>query len=465
MGLWQDVQFATRLLVKDKWFTLVATLALAFGIGVNATVFTFVNAVLLRGLPFRTRTASWRSAPLATGAQPQHGRVVSRLQGLERGDRDVYAVWRAPTGGDDERQRRGAAPERYCGAFISAARVQAGAVRRRSSAAISCPRTIGQAPTAVVMLGNSVWQNRYGGEPGVIGRTIRINEIPAIVIGVMPDGFKFPAERRSVAAADARCRTGHATAQRAQLRRSSAGCRRRSLEQAQAELLDDQRTTRHATIPTPTRTSQATLQTVQRARQRRPDPLRVPVADGRRGVRAADRLRQRRQPAARSRRQSRPRDLRSRLAGRLARAASCVSCSSRACCWRSLPALSASRSSAVGIRLFDIATVEDVGRPYWIHFTMDFRVFAYFAARSASSPPSSSASHRRCTSPRTDVNEVLKEGGRSGSAGMRVRRWAGALVVAELALTLVLLAGAGFMMRNFMTMYRLDIGVRDRRGC
>ena len=51
MGLWQDVQFALRLLVKDKWFTLVATLALAFGIGVNATVFTFVNAVLLRGLP------------------------------------------------------------------------------------------------------------------------------------------------------------------------------------------------------------------------------------------------------------------------------------------------------------------------------------------------------------------------------------------------------------------------------
>src|ERR687895_1541178 len=52
MGLWQDLQFAIRLLVKDKWFTLVAACALALGIGVNATVFTFVNAVLLRGLPF-----------------------------------------------------------------------------------------------------------------------------------------------------------------------------------------------------------------------------------------------------------------------------------------------------------------------------------------------------------------------------------------------------------------------------
>jgi hypothetical protein len=52
MTLWQDVRFAVRLLVKDRWFTLVATIALALGIGVNATVFTFVNAVLIRSLPF-----------------------------------------------------------------------------------------------------------------------------------------------------------------------------------------------------------------------------------------------------------------------------------------------------------------------------------------------------------------------------------------------------------------------------
>src|SRR2546429_9965946 len=52
MGLLQDVRFAVRLLIKDRWFTAVAAVALALGIGVNATVFTFVNAVLIRGLPF-----------------------------------------------------------------------------------------------------------------------------------------------------------------------------------------------------------------------------------------------------------------------------------------------------------------------------------------------------------------------------------------------------------------------------
>ena len=52
MNLLQDLKFAVRLLIKDRWFTAVAVIALALGIGVNATVFTFVNAVLIRGLPF-----------------------------------------------------------------------------------------------------------------------------------------------------------------------------------------------------------------------------------------------------------------------------------------------------------------------------------------------------------------------------------------------------------------------------
>ena len=52
MGVLQDVRFAIRLLVKDRWFTAAAAVALALGIGVNNTVFTLMNAVLLRGLPF-----------------------------------------------------------------------------------------------------------------------------------------------------------------------------------------------------------------------------------------------------------------------------------------------------------------------------------------------------------------------------------------------------------------------------
>ena len=64
---------------------------------------------------------------------------------------------------------------------------------------------------------------------------------------------------------------------------------------------------------------------------------------------------------------------------------------------------------------------------------------------------------------KTNVNEVLKEGGRSGSGGLRARRWTTALIVTELALTLVLLAGAGFMMRSFLNMYRQDVGFETSR--
>src|SRR5262245_58531867 len=52
MSFLHDLRYAARLLVKDRWFTLVAATALGLGIGVNTAVFTFVNAVLIRGLPF-----------------------------------------------------------------------------------------------------------------------------------------------------------------------------------------------------------------------------------------------------------------------------------------------------------------------------------------------------------------------------------------------------------------------------
>ncbi len=53
MSLFHDLRFAVRLLIKDRWFTFVAVLALALGMAANNAVFTFVNAVLLRGIPFR----------------------------------------------------------------------------------------------------------------------------------------------------------------------------------------------------------------------------------------------------------------------------------------------------------------------------------------------------------------------------------------------------------------------------
>src|SRR5688500_7013060 len=190
MGLWQDLQFAVRLLIKDKWFTLVAAVALALGIGVNATVFTFVNAVLIRGLPI---PESHRA--MAVGS---FDRVRNQPRGVSYLD---FRDWRdssrsfemlgayngLPANVSDE----GQPPERFQGSHMSAVNFQIlgtqPVIGRTFTADEDRP---GAAP--VVILGHGMWVNRYGSNPSIIGRTIMVNDIPATVLGVKPDGFKFP---------------------------------------------------------------------------------------------------------------------------------------------------------------------------------------------------------------------------------------------------------------------------------
>src|SRR3977135_394355 len=117
MAFLQDLRFAVRLLIKDKWFTLVAALALALGIGVNATVFTFVNAVLIRGLPIN---------------DPDRVMVVGTRDGRNR-DRDMsypdfddyrratraFSGMAAYSGQTMNVSDEGRAPERFQGPYIS----------------------------------------------------------------------------------------------------------------------------------------------------------------------------------------------------------------------------------------------------------------------------------------------------------------------------------------------------------
>src|SRR4029077_12740480 len=110
-----------------------------------------------------------------------------------------------------------------------------------------------------------------------------------------------------------------------------------------------------------------------------------------------------------------------------------------------------------GIRIFD-SVLTDQGKPYWMKFTVDPIVIVFVAGVCVATAFVFGFAPALHVS-KTDVNEVMKEGGgRSGTGGMRARRWTGALIIAEVVLTLVLLAGAGFMMRSFLTLYRMDMG-------
>ncbi len=111
-----------------------------------------------------------------------------------------------------------------------------------------------------------------------------------------------------------------------------------------------------------------------------------------------------------------------------------------------------------GIRTFDLAT-QNVGKPSWIHFTMDYTVFGYLAAICVGSGIIFGLAPALHIS-KLDVNHNLKEGGRSGTGSSRMNYLSGALVVAEVALALVLMAGAGLMIRSFMKLYGLDVGIK-----
>ena len=144
MGLWEDVRFAARLLLKDKWFTLVAAVALALGIGVNATVFTFVNAVLIRGLPIADPDRVMAHRFVRSRAQSQHGRVVPRFPRLEGGDPHLRALG-AYTGTLANLSDEGQPPERFNGVARHRQHASGSCGSGRCSAATSCRKTIGPA--------------------------------------------------------------------------------------------------------------------------------------------------------------------------------------------------------------------------------------------------------------------------------------------------------------------------------
>ena len=455
MGLWEDVRFASRLLVKDKWFTLVAVVALALGIGVNATVFTFVNAVLIRGLPIPDS-----DRVMAVGG---FDRVRNRPAGVSYLD---FRDWRESTrsfemiaaynGTVANVSDEGQPPERYNGIPISANGIAILGQRPVIGRSFTPEDDVRGAP-AVALIGHSVWVNRYGSNPSIVGRSIRINDVPTTVIGVLPEGFKFPFN------ADLWLPLNTASVQNLEEQKRNSrnfqvigklapGVTR---EQAQGEMITITRRL-ETENPETNKDIQAQVQTINE--QQNGGPIRTVFLSLMGAVafvlliacaNVANLLL--------SRSTNRAREISVRVSLGASRWRVVRQLLIESVLLATISGLAGLGIAAIGIRIFDRATA-DVGRPYWIQFTMDGTVIGFFALVCLGTGIIFGLAPALHVS-KTDVNEILKEGGRTGSAGVRARRWTGALMVAELTLTVVLLAGAGFMMRNFFTMYRLDLGI------
>jgi len=191
-GLWQDIQYGVRVLLKRPGFAAVAVLTLALGIGANTAIFSVVNAVLLRPLPYegaeqlvRIGGRDLRKAGESPGTFSPPDFYDWRARGT-----GVFEAMAAIDGSSPSLTGAGE-PER-----IQAAKVSANffSILRATPAAgrAFLPEEERRGNHYVVVLSHALWQRRFGGDPSVVGRQIELTGEKVLVIGIMPREFQMP---------------------------------------------------------------------------------------------------------------------------------------------------------------------------------------------------------------------------------------------------------------------------------
>ncbi len=455
-GLTHDLRFALRGLRRDRAFTLAAIATLAIGIGVNTAVFTVTNAVLLKG--FRLIDRNDRILYI-------HSQQNGQYSGVSYSD---FEDWRAEAKSfeglgtvADLRMTldgEGGFPERY-----TATQITTNSFRLLGQQPILgrdfVESDAGPGAPPVAILNYSFWERRYGKDSGIIGQTLRINGAPpTTIIGVMPDGFSFPqnqdlwiplTQTADLQARDAR-KLWFAFGRMADgVTRESA---RAELETIGSRLARAYPRTNQGQIPQLQSFSEffigsnatliygaiwgavgfvlliacsnlANLMLARAIGRSREISISIALGAGRWRI------------------------IRQALIESLI-----LTTMGGACGW-----LIANWS----LQAYEVAVNPPASE--WNHdllsYTTDYRVFAYFLAIAISAAlffglaPSLRFS-------RLDLNAVLKDGGHGGTRGGRGKRLSSLLVVSEMALAIVLLAGAGVMLRSFLKIATADVGAR-----
>src|SRR5262245_6765259 len=187
-----DLKIAFRQLVKNPGFTGVAVLTLALGIGANTAIFSFVNAILLRPLPYKDAE---RLVVLFEN-YPANGwfknAVAAPLLEVWRKRTTVFEGLGARRWSNSSLVLTGLGPpETLTGSSVSAnAFALLGVKPVRGLDFLPEEEILGK--HHVVLLSHEFWQNRFGGEPNVIGRSITLDSEPKTVIGILPPQTHFP---------------------------------------------------------------------------------------------------------------------------------------------------------------------------------------------------------------------------------------------------------------------------------
>lgn len=193
MGFRQDLSYAVRSLIKERLFAVTTILMLAVGIGATVAIFSLVNAVLLKPLPF---------------AEPDRLMIVHLLApdreapGVFRPNIWSYPKYRAfresqrafesmTAFGDGNWNLTGTdSPERLSGEFVESSYFDVLGIRPVTGRTFSADETRAAGSAPLAMLGYGIWRRRFGSDPAIVGHSVDLNGIPHTIVGILPRGFR-----------------------------------------------------------------------------------------------------------------------------------------------------------------------------------------------------------------------------------------------------------------------------------
>jgi putative ABC transport system permease protein len=457
----QDVRFAVRMLVKDRRFTFAAVAALALGIGVNASVFAVINAALFKDMPFED-PARLVAINTINAQGREEGVPVADLADYIAGT-TAFEGLAASTGGTMNIGDASLPAERFRGAYITANTFSVLRVAPLVGRDFRPDDDRPGAP-AVVLLGHGAWLRRYGADPSVVGRAVRVNGVPSVIVGVMPPDVRYPFiaeawQPLSQAAGIVDAKRGvRPVAVVARLTEGS------DLMRAQGEVAGIA-----ARLATDFSASHANLRVnVKRLRDTRPTffagmlmlmmgavvfVLLVACANLAALLLARSAYRSREVAIRASLGASRWRIVRQLLI-------ECVLLSAAGGFVGLALARLGVQQIAVGFDIIEPGAAPGSTRPYWFEFSMDSIALAFVSLLCLVTTmafgllPSLHAT-------RAALHDALKDSGRTATISQPARRWSDALMIAQLALTLVLLCGTGLLWREFLTLLENDRGVNS----
>jgi predicted permease len=446
--LMQDVRYAMRLMLRERWFTAATVVALSLGIGATATMVTLLYSMHFRGLPFpeaHSLVGVTGEATRSQGGQIPFA-VFEAFRSAAGAFEALSAEVDAPINLGDETH----AADQFGGTYLSVNAFTLLRVRPILGRDF-LPADDRPGAPAVAIIGYRIWTDRYGSDPSAIGRTVRLNGETATIVGVMPKEFAYPIETQVWRPLTAFPALNAPGAGHRPIRIVGRLARGVTPEQARAELSALVSTL--TTVPAADRTRRIIIMPLNETyvgRATQPVPMMmlaaVTVVLLIACSHAASLL------LARSSARARELSMRAALGagrGRLV---------------RQLLVESVMLSLLAGLLGVSIAArfigafaneVSGFGLPYWTRFTFDLPLAAVITAICIAAGlifgilP---ALHQS----RANLNEVLNQFGRTGVTSPKSRRATTVLLTAELAVTVILLAAATALVRSADGVYRAD---------